>query len=175
MLRTAIVGFTALLIAAPTLAYAQAAAPQNQNAQEAPNTPDWKAFTDARIDVLKSALQLTPDQQKYWPAVEEAIRARAEARRARIEALAKMGQEQPDLFDILRQRADSMTQRGAALKQLADAWEPLYKTLDDKQKMRLRVVAMLVMHEAKGAMERHMNGMQDQGEGNDEGDGGGEE
>ena len=42
------------------------------------------AFTDRRIEVLKLALQLKPDQEKYWPPVEEAIRARAMARRQRL-------------------------------------------------------------------------------------------
>jgi hypothetical protein len=37
-----------------------------------------------RIDLVKAALQLTPDQQKYWPAIENAIRARAEDRKARL-------------------------------------------------------------------------------------------
>src|SRR5262249_38652512 len=33
----------------------------------------------ARIGIVKAVLQLTPEQAKYWPAVEEAIRARAQA------------------------------------------------------------------------------------------------
>src|SRR5262249_10776860 len=33
---------------------------------------DLKALTDARIGIVKAALQLTPEQAKYWPAVEEA-------------------------------------------------------------------------------------------------------
>ncbi|MEP9372958.1 Spy/CpxP family protein refolding chaperone [Mesorhizobium sp. KR1-2] len=157
---------------APNLAYAQQA-PAPKEGQEAPNAVDWKEITDARIDVLKGALQLTPDQEKYWPAVEQAIRARAEARRARVEALAKMREERPDLFEILRSRADNMTQRAAGLKQLVDAWEPLYKTLDDKQKMRLRVVASVIMHEIRGGMEKHHMQREEEGYGDD--DGGGDE
>jgi hypothetical protein len=34
-------------------------------------------LTDVRIDIVKIALKMTPDQEKYWPAVEDAIRARA--------------------------------------------------------------------------------------------------
>ena len=30
------------------------------------------AVTDRRIEVIKAALQLKPDQEKYWPAVEAA-------------------------------------------------------------------------------------------------------
>src|SRR5580692_3392373 len=49
---------------------------------------DLNALTDARIGVVKAALQLTPDQANYWPAVEDAMRARAQTRYARIEAVA---------------------------------------------------------------------------------------
>ncbi|MFG3757504.1 hypothetical protein, partial [Klebsiella pneumoniae] len=37
----------------------------------------------------------------------------------------------------LRERADRMATAGAGLKRIADAAEPLYKTLDDGQKRRL--------------------------------------
>src|SRR5215470_255012 len=50
---------------------------------------DLKAITDARVGILKAALQLNPEQQKYWPALEEAIRARARDRDQRIAALAE--------------------------------------------------------------------------------------
>jgi hypothetical protein len=40
------------------------------------------ALTDARINITKAVLQLTADQEKYWPAVEDAIRTRASSLRA---------------------------------------------------------------------------------------------
>ena len=43
----------------------------------------------------------------------------------------------------LRQRADDMGATSAALKNIADAADPLYKTLDDGQKRRL---ALLTRH-----------------------------
>ena len=46
-------------------------------------------MTDARIGIVKAVLQLTPEQAKYWPAVEEAIRARAQTRYQRIAAVAE--------------------------------------------------------------------------------------
>jgi hypothetical protein len=45
---------------------------------------DWNTLTNERIAIVKGALQLTPEQQKYWPAVEEAIRARAQMRQQRL-------------------------------------------------------------------------------------------
>ena len=42
---------------------------------------DPNALTDARVGIIKAALQLTPDREKYWPAVEEAIRPSAKNHR----------------------------------------------------------------------------------------------
>src|SRR6516164_626013 len=41
---------------------------------------DWKALTDLRVGIVKAALQLKPDQEKYWPALEQEIRDRAAVR-----------------------------------------------------------------------------------------------
>jgi hypothetical protein len=38
---------------------------------------DFNALTNARVTMVKAALQLTSDQEKYWPAIEEAIRSGA--------------------------------------------------------------------------------------------------
>ena len=48
-----------------------------------------------------------------------------------------------DPVERLRQRATAMTDTGAALKKLADATEPLYKSLDDSQKRRFAVLNRL--------------------------------
>ena len=40
----------------------------------------------------------------------------------------------------LRDRADTMAATAAAMKKIADAADPLYKTLDDGQKRRLAVL-----------------------------------
>ncbi len=55
----------------------------------------------------------------------------------------------------MRGRAEALTQRGANLKRLADAWQPLYQTLNPDQKERMRLLAMHVVREIKGAVERH--------------------
>ena len=53
---------------------------------------------------------------------------------------------------MLRARADALGQRSANLKKLVDAWQPLYETLDARQKLRLRVVAVLALREMKDAV-----------------------
>ena len=40
----------------------------------------------------------------------------------------------------MRQRGTAMAETGAALKKLADATDPLYKSLDDSQKRRFAVL-----------------------------------
>jgi len=120
---------------------------------------DLNSLTDARIGMTKAALQLTPEQQKFWPPIEEAIRARAQARVHRIAQLRTLadqaGQREFNPVELMRGRAEALTERGANLKKLADAWQPLYQTLNPEQKQRMRLLAMHVVREVKGAVERH--------------------
>jgi zinc resistance-associated protein len=104
------------------------------------------ALTDARINIVKAALQLTPEQAKYWPSVEEAIRNRAMGRQVRLAARSRQrDQGDSDIVDDVRRRADALAQRSAELKQLADAWQPLSATLTPEQKQRLRFFATNIL------------------------------
>jgi hypothetical protein len=88
MLRTISVGMTALaVIAGSSLAYGQS--PSAGPASTRITPADLNALTDARIAIVKAALQLTPDQERYWPAIEDAIRARAKDRMSRLEAVTR--------------------------------------------------------------------------------------
>jgi zinc resistance-associated protein len=91
-------------------------------------------------------LQLTPEQAKYWPAVEEAIRNRAMGRQVRLaERSRQRDQGDSNIVDDMRHRADALAQRSAELKQLADAWQPLSATLTPEQKQRLRFFATNIL------------------------------
>jgi LTXXQ motif family protein len=154
-------GFTALFITASPLAFAHdSSAGASQNLTAA----DWEQLTDARIKLVKAALQLTPDQEKYWPAVEEAIRARAKDRQARIATAAERIRELRDRsrieilrdrnpIEFMQRRADRLAQRAADLKRLANAWEPLYQTLDPEQKRRMAILAIFAIREMRDAVE----------------------
>ena len=72
---------------------------------------------------------------------------RAKAREAREAAPNGADQPKPDPVTRLRNRADRMAVTATALKKIADAADPLYKTLDDGQKRRL---AMLTHHHHRG-------------------------
>jgi len=111
-----------------------------------PSAEDTAALVDARVAALKAGLKLTADQEKHWPAVEAAIRDLAKQRADRLQTRrAARGdggtpRQRPDAVERLRRGADAMTARGSALKQFADAVEPLYKSLDESQKQRFSVL-----------------------------------
>ena len=110
------------------------------------NPEDRAAFADARIAAVHAGLKLTADQEKLWPPVETAVREFAKLRidRANARMNAPQGdsntQKPDDPVARLRERADNMAGSAAAMKKIADAADPLYKTLDDGQKRRLAVL-----------------------------------
>jgi len=166
MLKTVAAGLTALFVTASSLAHAQAPSAAGSE-QENPrlSSADLNALTDARIGIVKAALQLTPEQAKYWPAVEEAIRNRAMGRQVRLAALARQrDQGDRDPIDIVRHRADALAQRAAELKQLADAWQPLYATLTPDQKQRLRLFAVNILRMVPRAVEFHRMETEEEGD-----------
>jgi len=96
---------------------------------------------------VKAGLELTPDQQKLWPPLEAAVRDfaklridRANARMNDKQDQSRDAQQPDDPVARLRERADTMATTAAALKKIADAADPLYKTLDDGQKRRLAML-----------------------------------
>ena len=123
-------------------------------------------MTDARINIVKAALQLTADQEKYWPAIEDAIRARAKDRQARIAvAAARMAERRdgrrlskPCVTVILSSSCSDApmpsAQRAADLKKLADAWQPLYQTLSPDQKRRMGLLTIVALREMRDAVEQ---------------------
>jgi hypothetical protein len=110
------------------------------------NPEDRAAFADARIAAVHAGLKLTADQEKLWPPVETAVREFAKLRidRANARMDAPQGdssaQKPDDPVARLRERADNMATSAVAMKKIADAADPLYKTLDDGQKRRLAVL-----------------------------------
>jgi hypothetical protein len=102
---------------------------------------DMDAFTDARIAALRAGLKLSADQEKLWPAVEDAVRGLVKQRREQMrEWRESRGQTSDDIPAIVRGMADRQAARAEALRKLADAATPLYATFDDGQKRRLRVL-----------------------------------
>lgn len=154
MKRTLIAGMTALALIGAPAAFAQQAAPEAPKQEHHRFSPeDMKAFTDARIAALKAGLQLTPDQEKNWPQVEHAIRGFFQARQARWAEREHAKTE--DAIARLRARASAMTETAAELKKLADAAEPLYRTLSEDQKHRLHFLVRMMMHHGHHGWRHH--------------------
>jgi hypothetical protein len=159
MLKIVAAGVTALFVTAAPLAYAEQAASHDRL-----TAADLENLTDARIEIIKAALQLTPDQVKLWPPIEDAIRARAKDRQARIAMAVERARELRDRsrievlrdrnpIEFMKKRADRLAQRSADLKRLADAWEPLYQTLTPEQRRRMAFLAIVAVREMKDAVE----------------------
>jgi hypothetical protein len=144
MRKFAIVGIAVLAIAGSTAVYAQ----HNRWFHEhmghmRMNPEDRAAFVDARIAAVHAGLKLNADQEKLWPPVESAVRELAKLRidRANARMNAKPEEDaQKDPVTRLRERADTMATSAAAMKKIADAADPLYKTLDEGQKRRLAIL-----------------------------------
>jgi hypothetical protein len=158
MKKFAIAGIAALAIAGSTAVYAQHRPWSHEHSRMSPE--DRAAFTDARIAAVKAGLKLTPDQEKLWPPVETAVRDFAKLRidraNARMNAKPDDGaNDRPrDPVTRLRERADTMATTAAALKKIADAADPLYKTLDEGQKRRLAMLTHMGGRFGEGGRHR---------------------
>ena len=153
MRKFAIAGIAALAIAGSTAVYAQHRPWSYGHVRM--NPEDRAAFADARIAAVKAGLRLTPDQEKLWPSVESAVRDFAKLRIDRANARMNSWRDDPRRDDSrdqqksddpvarLRDRAETMAATAAAMKRIADAADPLYRTLDDGQKRRLMMLTRM--------------------------------
>jgi hypothetical protein len=148
MKKIVFAGATALVLAGSTAAYAQQRGWFDHHRDHRPwaSVEDRAAFADARIAAVKAGLRLTPDQDKMWPPLEAAVKDLAKLRIVRAEARMKARDDDrddrgpADPVARLRDRADTMAASASAMKRIADAADPLYKSLDEAQKRRLRVL-----------------------------------
>src|SRR3954471_6440651 len=144
MRKFTIAAVAVLAIAGSTAVYAQHRHWSHSHMRMSPE--DRAAYVDARIAAVHAGLKLNADQEKLWPAVETAVREFAKLRidraNARMNAPAD-GAKADDPVTRLRERADNMATLAAAMKKIADAADPLYKTLDDGQKRRLAVLTRM--------------------------------
>jgi flagellar biosynthesis regulator FlaF len=172
MLKTVVIGTTALFLTASSIANAQSSQTTSPATPERLDATDQNTLTDMRVDLVKAALQLTPEQEKYWPAVESAIRASAEDRRSRIAKIQETVGRSADQSRIevmrnrdpiafLQRRSQALAQRSADLDKLAEAWQPLYNTLSQEQRKRMAALAIFVVREMSDAVERRRAQFQD--------------
>ena len=108
--------------------------------------------------------KLSAEQDKLSPPVEAAVRDFAKLRidraNARMNASRDDSSQKPDdPVTRLRDHADNMATMAAAMKKIADAADPLYKTLDDSQKRRLSVLTRMERWSGRGGWRHHEHGM----------------
>ncbi|WP_426436047.1 Spy/CpxP family protein refolding chaperone [Bradyrhizobium genosp. P] len=163
MKKVLLAGIAALAIAGSTVVYAQQRPWSHDHVRMSPE--DRAAFLDARIAAVHAGLKLTADQEKLWPPVEAAVRDFAKMRMDRANARmtadkndADKAEKPDDPVARLRERADNMGATATGLKKIADAADPLYKTLDDNQKRRLTILTHMEHRFGAEGWRRHREG-----------------
>jgi hypothetical protein len=89
----------------------------------------YTLLSDLQIEAIRTRLKLTAEQERNWPAVEEALRALA----VRLHEMKKAGEAPTDL------QPDS-----AELAKLKAATAPFIATLSGEQKRELRMLAHVI-------------------------------
>jgi hypothetical protein len=144
MKKALIAGLAGLAFTVITAGDAKHAWPRGarRNEHHRLSVEDRKAFIDARVAAIKDGLELTPEQERHWPRLEQALRDVTEAQIDRLDTWQERGQS-TDPLDTMREQAEALTEHAAGLKKLVSAAEPLYGTLSEAQKHRL--LAMMRM------------------------------
>jgi LTXXQ motif family protein len=94
------------------------------------------ANSDANIDRIKAELSLTPEQEKHWTAFNSAMHYLGHNGADRLNLrIARAKRDPPDdIIEQMRNEAQFLNDRAVDQRNVADAAEPLFGTLDDKQK-----------------------------------------
>jgi hypothetical protein len=94
------------------------------------------ANSDAYIDRIKTELNLTPEQEKHWTGFNSAMHYLGHNGADRLNLrIARAKRDPPDdIVEQMRNEAQFLNDRAADQRAVADAAEPLFMSLDDKQK-----------------------------------------
>ena len=121
-----------------TKAAAKAGAPAVLTQDGAPtlSAEQIVANSDADIDRIKSELNLTPEQEKNWTAFNSAMHYLGHNGADRLNLRIARAQRDPpdDIIEQMRNEAQFLNDRAVDQRGVADAAEPLFTSLDDKQK-----------------------------------------
>jgi hypothetical protein len=94
------------------------------------------ANSDANIDRIKAELNLTPEQEKNWTGFNSAMHYLGHNGADRLNLrIARAKRDPPDdIIEQMRNEAQFLNDRAQDQRNVADAAEPLFASLDDKQK-----------------------------------------
>ncbi len=106
-----------------------------------PGTPQLTADqivanSDAYIERIKTELNLTPDQEKHWFGFASAMHYLGHNGAERLNLRVARAKRDPpdDIIEQMRNESQFLIDRAADQRNVADAAEPLYSSLDDKQR-----------------------------------------
>ena len=94
------------------------------------------ASSDANIDRIKAELKLTPEQEKNWTAFNSAMHYLGHNGADRLNLRITRAKRDPpdDIIEQMRNESQFLNDRAVDQRNVADAAEPLFTSLDDKQK-----------------------------------------
>lgn len=94
------------------------------------------ANSDANIERIKKELNLTPEQEKNWAGFNSAMHYLGHNGADRLNLrIARAKRDPPDdIIEQMRNEAQFLNDRAVDQRNVADAAEPLFASLDDKQK-----------------------------------------
>ena len=122
--------------------------------QPAPLSPETiVAASDANIARLKTELNLTSDQQKHWTGFNSAMHYLGHNGADRLNLRVARARRDPpdDIVEQMRNEAQFLNDRAVDQRNVADAAEPLFASLDDKQK------AIFIMEMVRLSRERGLD------------------
>jgi hypothetical protein len=107
------------------------------------------ANSDAYIDRIKASLNLTPGQEKNWSAFNSAMHYLGHNGAERLNLrIARAKRDPPDdIVEQMRNEAQFLVDRAADQRAVADAAEPLFMSLDDRQKSTFIAEMVRLSHE----------------------------
>jgi len=107
----------------------QAGAPQMTAEQIVSNS-------DANIERIKKELNLTPEQEKHWAGFNSAMHYLGHNGADRLNLRVARAKRDPpdDIIEQMRNEAQFLNDRALDQRNVADAAEPLFASLNDKQK-----------------------------------------
>jgi hypothetical protein len=119
------------LVAVPALA--------QKAKSDRPTTNQIVAYDDARLAKLKADLRLAPEQEGNWGKLESAMKDVSKRRADRMVARWEKddARNPPTPGERMRRAADLMRAEADELNSAADAIDPLWGKLDDRQKRTL--------------------------------------
>ena len=107
------------------------------------------ANSDAYIERIKAELNLTPEQEKSWSSFSSAMHYLGHNGADRLNLRIERAKRDPpdDIIEQMRNEAQFLVDRAQDQRNVADAAEPLYASLDGQQKQKFIDEMVRLSHE----------------------------